>query len=102
MNKSAKIILGTSLLCTLFFTSGCASTLFRGVAKAEGRPMDVTYPSVRYAGDALKHPSKLTPLILIDLPFSAALDTVMLPFDAASAARFRKSKKPEPEADSKE
>ena len=97
MNRSAKIILGTSLLCTLFFTSGCASTLFRGVTKANGRPMDVTYPSVRYAGDALKHPSKLTPLILIDLPFSAALDTVMLPFDAA---RSRKSKKPEPEADS--
>tara|TARA_Y100000746_G_C15123498_1_gene293580 strand:- start:168 stop:353 length:186 start_codon:yes stop_codon:yes gene_type:complete len=61
--------------------------------------MDVTYPSVRYAGDALKHPSKLTPLILIDLPFSAALDTVMLPFDAA---RSKKSKKPEPEADSKD
>ena len=61
--------------------------------------MDVTYQSARYAGDALKHPSKLKPLILIDLPFSAALDTVMLPFDAA---RSWKSKKPEPEADSKE
>ena len=61
--------------------------------------MDVTYPSVRYAGDSLKHPDKLTPLILIDLPLSAALDTVMLPFDAANP---RKSKKPEPEADSKE
>ena len=67
--------------------------------KAKGHPMDVTYPSARYAGDALKHPSKLTPLILIDRPFSAALDTVMLPFDAA---RSRKSKKPESEADSKE
>ena len=61
--------------------------------------MDITYPSVRYAGDSLKHPSKLTPLILIDLPLSAALDTVMLPFDAASS---RKSKKPEPEVDSKQ
>ena len=96
MNKSAKIILGTSLLCTLFFTSGCASTLFRGVTKAEGLQPHGPYPSVRYAGDALKHPSKLTPLILIDLPFSAALDTVMLPFDAA---RSRKPKKPEPEVD---
>ena len=61
--------------------------------------MDITYPSVRYAGDSLKHPDKLTPLILIDLPFSVALDTVMLPFDAANSS---KSKKPEPEADSKE
>ena len=61
--------------------------------------MDITYPSVRYAGDSLKHPSKLTPLILIDLPFSVALDTVMLPFDAANS---RKSKKPEPGADLKE
>lgn len=67
--------------------------------KANGRPMDVTYPSARYAGDALKPPSKLTSLILIDRPFSAALDTVMLHFDAA---RSRKSKKPESEADSKE
>ena len=61
--------------------------------------MDITYPSVRYAGDSLKHPSKLTPLILIDLPFSVALDTVMLPFDAANS---RKSKIPEPGADLKE
>ena len=49
--------------------------------------MDVTYPSVRYAGDSLKHPSKLTPLILLDLPLSAALDTAMLPFDAAKGRR---------------
>ena len=35
------------------------------------------YPSVRVAGDSLKHPSILTPLILLDLPFSAALDTVI-------------------------
>ena len=61
--------------------------------------MDVTYPSVHYAGDSLKHPDKLTPLILIDLPFSAALDTVMLPFDAANSKRFKKTK---PEVDSKE
>ena len=49
--------------------------------------MDVAYPSVRYAGDSLKHPSKLTPLILLDLPLSAALDTAMLPFDAAKDRR---------------
>ena len=52
--------------------------------------MDVTYPSVRYAGDSLKHPDKLTPLILIDLPLSFALDTVMLPFDAANTKRSKK------------
>ena len=52
--------------------------------------MDVTYPSVHYAGDSLKHPDKLTPLILIDLPLSFALDTVMLPFDAANAKRSKK------------
>ena len=51
--------------------------------------MDVTYPSVRYAGDSLKHPSKLTPLILLDLPLSAALDTVMLPSDAAKRRRSK-------------
>ena len=99
MNWSAKQILGTSLLCAVFFTSGCASTLLRDITKANGGRMDVTYPSVRYAGDSLKHPDKLTPLILIDLPFSAALDTVMLPFDAANSKRFKKTK---PEVDSKE
>ena len=99
MNWPAKQILGTSLLCTLFFTSGCASTLLRDITKANGGRMDVPYPSVRYAGDSLKHPDKLTPLILIDLPFSAALDTVMLPFDAANSKRFKKTK---PEVDSKE
>ena len=46
-----------------------------------------SYPSVRMAGDSLKHPDILTPLILLDLPFSAALDTVMLPSDAANAKR---------------
>ena len=36
-----------------------------------------SYPSVRVAGDSLKHPDILTPLILLDLPFSVALDTVI-------------------------
>ncbi|MDP6905267.1 MAG: YceK/YidQ family lipoprotein [Verrucomicrobiota bacterium] len=99
MNWTTKQILGPILVCTLVFTSGCTSIFLRDVTKANGGRMDITYPSVRYAGDSLKHPSKLTPLILIDLPLSAALDTVMLPFDAAGS---RKSKKPEPEVDSKE
>jgi len=99
MNCATKKILGPILISTLVLTSGCTSIFLREVTKANGGRMDITYPSVRYAGDSLKHPSKLTPLILIDLPLSAALDTVMLPFDAASS---RKSKKPEPEVDSKQ
>jgi uncharacterized protein YceK len=99
MNRTTKKILGPILICTVVFTSGCSSIFLRDVTKANGGRTNVTYPSVRYAGDSLKHPSKLTPLILIDLPLSAALDTVMLPFDAANS---RKSKKPEPEADLKE
>jgi len=96
MNWPTKQILGASLLCTLFLTTGCASTLLRDITKANGGRMDITYPSVRYAADSFKHPSKLTPLILIDLPFSVVLDTVMLPFDAANAKRSNKAK---PEAD---
>lgn len=99
MNWTSKRILAPILICTLVFTSGCTSIFLRDVTKANGGRMNVTYPSVRYAGDSLKHPSKLTPLILIDLPFSVTLDTVMLPFDAANS---RKSKKPEPGADLKE
>jgi len=96
MNWPTKQILGASLLCTLFLTTGCASTLLRDITKANGGRMDITYPSVRYAADSFKHPSKLTPLILIDLPFSVVLDTVMLPFDAANAKRSNKGK---PQAD---
>ena len=92
MNWPTKQILGASLLCTLFFTSGCASTLLRDITKANGGRMNVTYPSVRYAGDSLNPPDMLTPLILIDLPFSVVLDTVMLPFDAANAKRSNKAK----------
>ena len=99
MNWTSKRILGLTLICTLVFTSGCTSIFLRDVTKANGGRMNVTYPSVRYAGDALEHPSKLTPLILIDLPFSVTLDTVMLPFDAANSG---KSKKLKPETDPKE
>jgi len=99
MNCVTKKILGPILISTLVLTSGCTSMFFRKLTKANGGRMDVTYPSVRYAGDSLKHPDKLTPLILIDLPLSVALDTVMLPFDAANS---RKLKKPKPEAESKE
>ena len=99
MNWTIKKIIGSTLICTLVLTSGCASTFLRKVTKANGGRMDITYPSVRYAGDSLNPPDMLTPLILIDLPLSFALDTVMLPFDAANSKRFKKTK---PEVDSKE
>ena len=49
--------------------------------------MDTTYPSVRLAGHTLKNPDMLTPFILLDLPLSAALDTVKLPSDAVNGRR---------------
>ena len=52
--------------------------------------MDTTYPSVRLAGHTLKNPDMLTPFILLDLPLSAALDTVKLPFDASNAKRAKR------------
>ena len=54
--------------------------------------MDTTYPSVRLAGHTLKNPDMLTPFILLDLPLSAALDTVKLPFDASNAKRAKRGK----------
>jgi len=69
-------MLGASLLCILFFTSGCVSTLALVVPDPLWSSYN-SYPSVRVAGDSLKHPDILTPLILLDLPFSAALDTVI-------------------------
>ena len=66
-------------------------TKANGWSSANGGRMNVTYPSVRMAGDLLKDPDILTtPLILLDLPLSAALDTVMLPSDAANAKRSKK------------
>ena len=69
-------MLGASLLCILFFTSGCVSTLALVVRDPLWSSSN-SYPSVRVAGDSLKHPDILTPLILLDLPFSVALDTVI-------------------------
>jgi len=51
------------------------------------------------AGDSIKNPRMLTPLILLDLPFSFALDTLMLPADAANTKRPKKTK---PEVDTEE
>ena len=76
MNWPTQKMLGASLLCILFFTSGCVSTLML-VARDPLWSSSNSYPSVRMAGDSLKHPDILTPLILLDLPLSAALDTVI-------------------------
>ena len=89
MNWPTPQMFGASLLCILFFTSGCVSTLMR-VVRDPLQSSSNSYPSVRMAGDSLKHPDILTPLILLDLPFSAALDTVMLPSDVANAKRLKK------------
>ena len=92
MNGSLKIFLFAIFAITLLFTSGCASTLMRDLTKANGGRMDTTYPSVRLAGHTLKNPDMLTPFILLDLPLSAALDTVKLPFDASNAKRAKRGK----------
>ena len=76
MNGPYKIILIATMAITLFFTSGCVSTLMLVVRDPLWSSSN-SYPSVRVAGDSLKHPDILTPLILLDLPFSAALDTVI-------------------------
>ena len=76
MNWPPQKMLGASLLCILFFTSGCVSTLALVVPDPLWSSSN-SYPSVRVAGDSLKHPDILTPLILLDLPFSVALDTVI-------------------------
>ena len=76
MNGPYKIILIATMAITLFFTSGCVSTLML-VARDPLWSSYNSYPSVRMAGDSLKHPDILTPLILLDLPFSVALDTVI-------------------------
>ena len=68
MNLPTPKMFGASLLCILFFTSGCVSTLMR-VVRDPLQSSSNSYPSVRMAGDSLKHPDILKPLILLDLPF---------------------------------
>ena len=71
-----------ALSISLVFLTGCASI----AARTQGRATRV-YPGVRNDAYYLAHPSKadfpwLQWMNVFDLPFSAVLDTLLLPCDA--------------------
>ena len=59
----------------------------RGITDSFGGDKSEIYPSRHLAKLAVQSPSWLTPLALIDLPLSLAVDTVMLPLDAVRGRR---------------
>jgi uncharacterized protein YceK len=87
MNGSIKIILIATMALTLFSSSGCMSMMARGITDSFGGDKSGIYPSRHLAKVAVQSPSWLTPLALIDLPLSLAVDTVMLPLDAVRGRR---------------
>lgn len=83
MNGPIKITLIATMALTLFSSSGCMSMMARGITDSIGGDKSGIYPSRHLAKVAVQSPSWLTPLALIDLPLSLAVDTVLLPLDAA-------------------
>jgi uncharacterized protein YceK len=76
------------LICALpLLAAGCAAIAGRG----DKRFYPGAYAGVRYDAYYLGHPDEADlrptwPLVLFDLPFSGALDTVLLPFDGVNLA----------------
>jgi uncharacterized protein YceK len=72
--------LASALACCTFMSSGCSSVM------SHTGPNQGYYPGTRASAEVLvdDHSSwALKPLALIDLPFSAVLDTLLLPWDYA-------------------
>ncbi|HBZ16521.1 MAG TPA: YceK/YidQ family lipoprotein [Pantoea sp.] len=78
MNMMKRFPLTAVLVCTTFATSGCSSVMSHTGA-SQGY-----YPGTRASAEMLtddKTSWAIKPLALIDLPFSAVMDTILLPWD---------------------
>jgi uncharacterized protein YceK len=72
-----KLILNLCLAAAVFVLTGCGSISARWRGE-QGRP----YPGVRMAAQHATHYTTEGELIaLLDIPFSAVLDTLLLPYD---------------------
>ncbi|WP_312141678.1 YceK/YidQ family lipoprotein [Pantoea septica] len=72
--------LAGTLACCTFTLAGCSSVM------SHTGPNQGYYPGTRASADILVDENSswaLKPLALIDLPFSAVLDTLLLPWDYA-------------------
>lgn len=80
MNLLKAFPLAGALACCTFTLAGCSSVM------SHTGPNQGYYPGTRASADILVDGNSswaLKPLALIDLPFSAVLDTLLLPWDYA-------------------
>ncbi|UVC29422.1 YceK/YidQ family lipoprotein [Pantoea sp. SOD02] len=78
MNMMKRFPLTAVLICSTFVTSGCSSVMSHTGA-SQGY-----YPGTRASAEMIADDNTswaIKPLALIDLPFSAVMDTVLLPWD---------------------
>jgi uncharacterized protein YceK len=78
MNMMKRFPLTAVLVCSIFVTSGCSSVMSHTGA-SQGY-----YPGTRASAEMITDDNTswaIKPLALIDLPFSAVMDTVLLPWD---------------------
>lgn len=78
MNMMKRFPLTAVLVCSAFVTSGCSSVMSHTGA-SQGY-----YPGTRASAEMITDDNTswaIKPLALIDLPFSAVMDTVLLPWD---------------------
>jgi len=99
--KSLYFLFKSSLPIIIFFQlSGCASIICSACINPEGRPCSTTPPPyVGVAGDlhtlfTNDVPFYAKPLVLIDLPFSFVMDTVLLPIMIPNYIKSKKVIKP--------
>ncbi len=80
--KKAKVIYCLALVALMVMETGCG---FYGAHFDPAYSYPGPYPGVRADVDAIAHPSgdlpELSKILILDFPFSAALDTVVLPWD---------------------
>lgn len=77
--------------CLLLATGGCSSVM------SHTGPNQGYYPGTRASVDMLKDDNTswaMMPLVAIDLPFSAVMDTVLLPYDYMRAGEDKAEDSP--------
>jgi uncharacterized protein YceK len=85
-----KILLNFFALVASVFCSGCVSLVGRSLGDQDSN----VYVGARDDVGAIKEGSWIIPVAIIDFPFSAALDTLLLPVDLAKPAPVENPLKP--------
>lgn len=93
-----KIIIPTACLALILSGSGCG-TMLSHFGDCGSTPPPGVYRGTRFDAACIAAPFasephvELLPLGVLDMPFSLAADTIILPFDVADCSKRTKSKK---------